>query len=234
MSYNEPGDSSSGLLVRKYVIDSGRVRDYSDLRGLKIALTGQTSALRAEFARALTAGGLVEGDVDVVILPSPDQPLALGSGAIDAGFTTEPFIARAVQTGVAVRWKGADDIYPGHQLTVLMYSPDFVERQPEAAVRWLAAYVRGARDYAAAIKGGGDPTWLYQILAEYTPIKDASVFASVVPSGIHPDAALNVPSLEADQDLWLAQGALPQRADLGPAIDLQYLDTAVARLGPQR
>src|SRR5438094_740374 len=110
MSYNEPGYSSSGLLVRKDLIDSGRVRDYSDLRGLKIALTGQTSALRAEFARALTAGGLVESDVDVVLLPSPDQPLALGSGAIDAGFTTEPFIARAVQTGVAVRWKGADDI----------------------------------------------------------------------------------------------------------------------------
>ena len=31
-----------------------------------------------------------------------------------------------------------------------------------------------------------------------------------------------------------AQGFVPQRADLATAIDLQYLDAAVARLGPQR
>ena len=53
-------------------------------------------------------------------------------------------------------------------------------------------------------------------------------------AGIHPDAGLNIPSLESDQELWAAQGFVPQRADLATATDLQYLDAAVARLGPQR
>jgi NitT/TauT family transport system substrate-binding protein len=234
LSYNEPGYSSTGFLVRKDLIDSGRVRDYPDLRGLKISLTGQTSASRAEFSRALEFGGLTEADVETVFVPSGDVPLALSGGAIDAGFTNEPFIARAVQLGAAVRWKGADDIYPGHQLTVLLAGPDFVQQHPEAVTRWLAAYVRGAREYATIIKGGGDRPWLYQVLTEYTPIKDVNVYAAVTPSGIHPDAGLNIASLESDQELWAAQGFVPQRADLAAAIDLQYLDAAVARLGPQR
>lgn len=234
LSYNEPGFSSTGLLVRKDLIDSGRVRDYPDLRGLKISLTGQTSASRAEFSRALAYGGLTEDDVETVLVPSGDVPAALAGGAIDAGFTNEPFIVRAVQNGFAVRWKGADDIYPGHQLTVLLAGPEIAQRRPEALTRWLHAYVRGARDYAAAVKGSGDRTWLYQVLAEYTPLKDLSLLAAITPSGIHPDAGLNVASIESDQELWIGQGFVPQAADLSTAIDLSYLDAAVQRLNAQR
>jgi NitT/TauT family transport system substrate-binding protein len=233
ISRNEPGMSSSALVVRKDLVDSGRVRDYPDLRGLRISLVSPTSGLGAEFYRVLQLGGLTDQDVDLKQLSFPDAALALTNGAIDAGIMTEPFVARLTQADMAVRWKGADEIYPNHQITTLLYSPGFRERYPEAAVGFLVAYVRGAREYNAIMKSA-DRTPVYQILTEYTPIKDLSIYPLMHPSGIHPDAALNVQSLEADQDLWASQGHIAQKADLASAIDLQYLQAALGRLDGSR
>src|SRR5262249_59941766 len=40
--------SSSALVVRRELIDSGRVKDYPDLKGLRIALLSKSTGLRAE------------------------------------------------------------------------------------------------------------------------------------------------------------------------------------------
>jgi NitT/TauT family transport system substrate-binding protein len=234
VSRSEPGYNPSALVVRKDLIDSGRVRDYADLRGLRIALPGLTGGLGAEFARLPALGGFNPNELDATVLSFPDMLAALGNGAIDAALMAEPFVARSTQQGSGVRWKGADEIYPNHQITVVLYSTGFAARSPEAAVRFLVAYLRGARDYVTAIKGGGDRTPLYQILAEYTPIKDLSIYPAMVPSGIRPDGSLNRESLEADQELWASQGHVPQKADLTAAIDLQYLEAALRRLDSGR
>jgi NitT/TauT family transport system substrate-binding protein len=234
ISGNLPGMSSSALVVRRELIDSGRIRDYPDLRGMRISMVSLTSGLGAEFQRMLDFGGLTAGDVDVKILSFPDAALALTNGATDVAITTEPFVARLVQSNVGIRWKGADEIYPEHQITALLYGQSFRERHPEAAVRFLIAYIRGAREYNAIIKGGGDRTPLYQILTRYTPIKDLGIYPIMHPSGIHADAALNVQSLEADQELWASQGHITQKADLATAVDLQYREAALGQLdGPR-
>jgi NitT/TauT family transport system substrate-binding protein len=233
ISRNLPGFSSSALMVRKELIDGGAVREYADLRGLRIGLSSATSGLAAELHRVLLAGGLTEADVDLKTLPFPDMAIALANGAVEAGMLTEPFVARSVQAGAAVRWRGADEIYPDHQITAMLFGPDFPTRYPEAAVRFLVGYVRGAREYTR-IMTSGDRTPIYQILAEYTPIKDLDLYAAMQPSGIHPDASLNMQSLEADQDLWVSQGHVPQKADLTRAVDLQYLQAALQRLDGAR
>jgi len=90
------------------------VRDYSDLRGLRFALPSQSAGLAAEYHRVLEQGGLSEADLDLKLLSFPDSALAIANGAIDASMLTEPFIARLVQSGAAVRWKGAEEIYPNY------------------------------------------------------------------------------------------------------------------------
>ena len=156
----------------------------------------------------------------------------MSNGAIDAAILTEPFVAQLVRSGVAVRWKGAEEIYPGHQITALLYGPNLTQRE-EPAIRFLTAYVRGARDYNALINSS-DRTPLYEILAAHTPIKDMSIYPAMSPSNIHPDASLNVDSLRADQDLWASEGFVEQRADFNTAVDLSYLQTALQRLGAAR
>jgi len=228
-----PGMSPGSLLVRKALYDAGGVRDYADLQGLRIAVTSPTAGLSSDLYRALAAGSLTYADIDLKLLPFPDMNPALANDAIDVATQVEPFVSAAVRSGIAVRWKELAEVYPNHQLTMILYNTDFAHRQPEAAVRLLVAYLRGAREFMAAITGSGDKTPMYRILAEYTPIKDVSVYATLVPNYIHPDAELNVESLEADQALWASQGHIPRPVDLSQVIDLQYLQTALQRLdGP--
>jgi len=178
----------------------------------------------------LTTGGLAVSDVDVIPIPAHDAPIALANGAIDVGMVNQPHAASAVKLGAAVRWKSVGDVYPGQQSTVVLYAPQFAERHPEAATRFLAAYLRGVRDYHAAYDAG-DPTPMYRILAEHTPIKDLSLLEELGRTTVNSDGALHPATIESDQDFWVAQGFIPQRADLASAIDLQYLQTALERLG---
>ncbi|HWP29075.1 MAG TPA: ABC transporter substrate-binding protein [Chloroflexota bacterium] len=231
VSKNEPGYSSSAIVVRKELIDTGAIRDLSDLRGRTVGLVAPSATLAIDVYRGLQTVGLSDADIHWVILSFPDQVLALANGAIDTATLTEPFVARAVQSGAGVRWKGMDELFPNHQLTVIIYAPDFGRDRPEAAQRFLAAYLRGARDYVDAVKHGRDRIGVFTVLAEYTPIKDLSVYEAIVPSGIDPDGELNLESMEYDQEWYLARGYLRERVDLGRVVDLRYRDAALQRLG---
>jgi NitT/TauT family transport system substrate-binding protein len=230
-SSNEPGSSSSALLVRKELVDSGALRDLADLRGRTVAVVSQTGGLSIDVSRGLQSAGLSDADVTWQVLPFPDQLPALANGVIDVGAETEPFVARAVATGIGVRWKGADELYPYHQLTVIAYAPSFVRDEPDAAARFLAAYLRGARDFVDAFKQGRDRAGVIGVLTEYTPIKEPSLFEQMVPSGIDPDGNLNLEGLEYDQGWYLERGYLREKIDLGRLVDFRYREAALQRLG---
>jgi len=231
---DEPGYYGAGLLIRKDLFDTGRVRDYADLRGLRFGLPSLSSSLGANFARLLALGHLTAGDIEVTELPPPELAAAMTNGAVDAALIQEPFSTRLVQTGAGVRWKSVGDINPHHQATVLLYAPGFPQRDPDAATRFLVAYLRGIRDYLAAMIDGGDPIPIREILAEYTAVKDLDLYATLAPNVYSPTGHPNPASLEADQELWVARGQIAQRADLAVAIDTQYLEGALRLLGESR
>ncbi len=230
MSRNEPGYSSSAAVVRKDLADT--IREVPDLRGRTAGLIAPSTSFAIDAGRALRAAGMTDDDVNWTILSFPDQVAALSNGAIDVGFITEPFVARAVQSGIGVRWKGMDDFFPNHQLTVVMYNPDFVRDHPDAARRWLVAYLRGARDFADAFRHGRDKAGVIRVLVENTPIKDPSLYEVMVPSGIDPNGALNQESMNYDQDWYLSRGFIREKIDLARVVDLSYLDAALQGLGP--
>jgi NitT/TauT family transport system substrate-binding protein len=231
---DEPGHYGAGLLLRKDLVDAGRVHDYADLRGLRVGLPNLSTSLGANFARLLALGHLTGQDVEVIELPPPELAAAMTNGAIDAALIQEPFSTRLVQAGAGVRWRSVGDINPHHQATVLLYAPGFPARSPDAANRFLVAYLRGVGDYLAAMQGGGDPAPIYEILAEYTAVKDLGLYATLAPNVYAPDGQPDRTSLEADQELWVAQGRIAQRADLAAAVDTQYLDRALRLLDESR
>ncbi len=223
--------NGAALVIRKDLFDAGRVRDYADLRGLRIGHAGISSASGVVFARLLALGGFEERDVEVTEIPAgADQATALINGRLDAVLMSEPFVTRVVEAGAGVRWKNLGDIYPNRQATVLLYATPFPQHQSEAAVRFLVAYLRGVRDYVAAMSGGADRAPIYRILAEYTPIKDLDLYAALAPANLSTDGGLHTESMLADQAFWVQQGLIPQPADLAAAIDLQYLQAARQRL----
>jgi NitT/TauT family transport system substrate-binding protein len=234
-----PGYSYSGLLVRKDHIASGRFKDYADLKGMTIAVanfgTGNSSAAN----EALKKGGLAWSDARMVEINFPQHLTAHANKAIDASMTNEPTATRAVQQGVAVRFAGNDDIYPGQQTAVVLYSEAFARERPQAALRFMRAYIRAAREYNDALKdgriAGPNADEVIAILTEYTFIKDPNVHRQISPPGVDPDGRLGLASLRNDLAFFREQRLL-QDPDITVEriIDTSFAEQVVSELGRYR
>src|SRR5262249_4910161 len=110
---SQPNRSAGGFLVRKDLIDSGAVRDWSDLRGMRVALPGRGTVGDYSIARGLALGGLTLADVELVELLFPDMIPAFANGNIDGAHSAEPLTTLAADRGVAVRWRTTGEYSPG-------------------------------------------------------------------------------------------------------------------------
>ena len=193
---------------------------------------GKGVSSTTQLGKALELGGVEPNQVELIELGLPEMVAALGNKAIDGATLLEPFITLATARNVAIRWKGMEDFLPfTGQNGVIIYAKKFAQEQPEAARRWMVAYLKGVRGYLDAVTTGADRDGINAILAKHTAVKDLALLARIAPTGFDPNGRLELKSLEADQDWFLKLGLQQGRADLGQVIDYQYADAAVARLG---
>jgi NitT/TauT family transport system substrate-binding protein len=225
-----PGHGFAAIVVRTDLVESGRVRDLSDLRGLRINTPGKGTASWGLLARALDAGGVSADEVEFESLLQPDVIPALGNRALDATLLLEPFVSAAVTRGVGVRFRGADEYAVGAQNGMIAYSPQFAA-QREPAQRFMLAYLKGLRDYVDAFDSGVGQDEIVDILIKSTPIKDRAVYATMKPAGFEPNGRVNVDYLRADQELYVREGMMTETVDIPSLVDHQYVDYAVERLG---
>lgn len=231
-----PGFGYSAMVVRKDLVDSGRVRDYPDLRGLQFGVGAPLKAAggSAELMVALERGGLQWEDATATALSFPDMDAALQNGALDAIIVAEPWVSKAVAEGYGVRWKGMDEVYPDHMLAGLAYSPLMVQQRPEAARGFMVAYVRGVRDYLDAVNKGRGKDELLSIIAQYSTLKDRAVLERMTLHGVKPEPYVDRESVSRDLDMYLRWGTINEVVDLDLLIDDQWVKYAVDRLGPYR
>ncbi|HZV65655.1 MAG TPA: ABC transporter substrate-binding protein [Telluria sp.] len=226
------------LLVRADLVASGRYKTLKDLKGMKIAGSAPGSASTSTLNEALKSAGLKTGDVERVFMAFPQHVAALQNKAVDAAMTTEPSATRAVQSGAAVRVLGDDVIYPNHQLAVLLYGGAFIKDKPDAAKRFMRAYLRAARDYNDGLKdgkiAGPNADEIIAILVEYTNIKDPKVYRAITPQGTSPDGTINVASLKTDLAFFKEQGQVKGKVTVDQVLDLRFADAALKELGPYK
>lgn len=224
------GAGWAAIVIRKDI--AGKIKDFKDLKGLKIAVPAKGVSTFTQLGAALKLGGLTPKDVDIVQLSFPNMIAALANKAVDAAMLIEPFVALASVKKVGVRWKGVDEFYSHKgQNGVVVYSEKFAKEQPEAAKRWMIAYLRGVRDYIDSQKPGGDKEAVINILAKYTPVKNRKLYKRMAPIGFNPNGRVDANSVKADQDWFLKLGIQKKAVDLKIAIDNQYVDHAVSILG---
>jgi NitT/TauT family transport system substrate-binding protein len=232
------GYGYSSLMVRKDLVDGGRYKTFSDLKGMKVAIgapgTGTAAALNATLKR----GGLKYGDVEVVYLGFPEHLPAYRNKAIDASITNEPTMTRAIEEGAAVRIIGNDVTYPDQQTAVVFYADAFAKRR-ELAERFMRAYLRGVRVYNDALKdghfAGPKADQVIGILTKATPIKDAALFRRIVPSWANPDGAVNMTGLRADLAFFRELGLIENKdITVDRVVDNSFVKAAVEKLGPYR
>ena len=225
-----PGHGFAAVVIRPDLIESGRVRDYADLRGLRLNSPGKGTASWGLMERALEAGGLTAADVDFEALPQPDVLPALSNHAIDGALLLEPLVSAAVARGVAVRWHGADEYAVGAQNGMIAYSPQFAA-QRDPANRFMLAYLKGMRDYIDAFSSGVGQDEIIDILINHTSVKDRAVYATMKPAGFEPNGRVNVDYLISEQELYLREGMMTEAVDIPSLVDNSYADYAVERLG---
>ena len=220
----------AALSIRADLAD--KVKDYKDLKGLTIAVPAKGVSTFTQLGKALELGHLAVTDVNIVELGFPDMVAALTNKRIDAAMLIEPFIALAVEKKIAVRWKGVEDFYPFRaQNGVLLYSERFSKESPEAAKRWMVAYLRGVRTYLGLLATPDGHKEIAQVLMKYTQVKDPSLYDKMAPIGLDPNGRVEEASIQADQDWYIKLGLQPQRVDLDKIIDNSYVDAAAAELG---
>jgi NitT/TauT family transport system substrate-binding protein len=223
----------SALMVRKDLIDSGQVKDYTDLRGLTITTSAPGNSTEVDVAKALEKGGLTLADINFTHMSFADMITAFQNRAIDAAIVIEPYVSRIEKLGTAVRWKGTLDFYGNQQVAVIMYGPKLVEEQQDVARRWMIAYLRGLRDYNDAFgpkRQRRDE--VVQTLIKHTPIKDASAYDEMRPAGLDPDGKLELPSIRGDLAYYEQTGKVTVQIDLAKVIDMSFQEYAVQQLGP--
>lgn len=230
-----PGYGYSGLVVRKDLFDSGKVRSVRDLRGMKIGEPAPSSNI---LAYALQTGGMTFKDVQPIVLGFPEQFAALQSGALDAMNTVEPFMTRAVQAGVGVKILGYDKVSPNMTVASILYGGPFMKNEPDVARTFMVAYLQAVRYYNDALQNGHlagrNADDVITILGKYLPLKDPAVYRAITPNGVDPNGHVNVASLQRDLRFYRSEGLIEGDLVADQIVDHRYVDAALKILGPYR
>lgn len=224
------------LLVRKELVDSGKVKSVADLKGMKFGEVGPGAATNAKLSHILGKAGLTYKDVSHNFINYPQQIAAFTTGAIDAAITTEPSVTQAINSGVAVKFVA--DGYPGQQVAALLYGGDFIAKRPDVAERFMIAYVKAARVYNDATAGGRfdgrGADDVIKTIMKSTGLKDVSLFKKMVPNGIDPDGKVDAASMAEDLKFFSENGYLERPAKVQDVIDTSFAEKAVKKLGPYK
>jgi NitT/TauT family transport system substrate-binding protein len=225
-----PGHGYFAFMVRKALAD--RIKTPADLRGHILAATGYFAGASNEVTihHLLAPAGVRENEVNIVAMSFPDIVAGLGTGAIDVAALIEPLVTVAVDRGIAVVWKRADEIYPSQQYAALIYGPGITER-PDVATRFMVAYLKGVRFYNDALNGKASRSELIGILTKDTSVKDAALYDKMVLPGLNPNGTLNIDGMREDMNWFLAEGRMKELVDIKKVVDTRYIEAAVSKLG---
>ncbi len=229
-----PGHGYEAIVVRKALAET--IKGPADLRGRKIAVSARNITAEVALDTYLHKAGLSVKDVDLQTMPFPNMRDALANGSIDVAVAIEPFVAQIVKNGIGVVLQRDDQTIPRHQVAVILYGPKFVERNPNAARRFMLAYLKGARFYNDAFekKDTAKRKAAIDILIKNTTVKAAALYDKMVMPGIDPNGKVNVESIAQEQDYFLKKGSQKTKVELNKVVDTQYIEWAVQKLGPYR
>jgi NitT/TauT family transport system substrate-binding protein len=234
---NTAGQSYQSILLRRELVDSGKVKSYADFKGLRAAIptigsVGEQSVIN----EAMKLGGLTYADCEKVYIGIADQIVAFKNGAIDVSVISEPLASISIKEGTTTRFAPVGKVYPDQQAAVVYYGAPFITKRPEVARRFMKAYIKGVRYYNDAVvdaelKGAlGDEIIGY--ITRYSLTKNADLVRTLVPAAVHPDGDVNVAGLEKDLAFIKTLGLVPPQAAVERILNLSFAKVAAAELGP--
>jgi NitT/TauT family transport system substrate-binding protein len=226
---NVPGKGYYRLVIRKDLVNT--VKDYADLKGLRIAVVGTASLDELALFRVLDKAKLTRQDIDMQVIRSfPDMLVALSNKSIDAAMVIEPFVTQGMEKGILDPWKDPADYDPDAQTALLVYGTSMAKR-PDVANRFMVAYVKSLRDYNDAFFKNKNKQEIIDILVKYSVIKEAALYEKMFPTGLNPDGYVRMKGIALDLAWYKENNLLQKDIKLEDAVDNKYVDFAVKQLG---
>lgn len=234
---NTAGQSYQSILLRRELVDSGKVKSYADFKGLRAAIptigsVGEQSVIN----EAMKLGGLTYADCEKVYIGIADQIVAFKNGAIDVSVISEPLASITIKEGTTIRFAPVGKVYPDQQAAVVYYGAPFTTKRPNVAQRFMKAYIKGVRYYNDAVVDaqlkGALADEIIGYITRYSLTKNADLVRTLVPAAVHPDGEVNAAGLEKDLAFVKALGIVPAQAAVNRILNLSFAKAAAAELGP--
>ncbi len=227
-----PHDVSSGVVVRKDLVDSGKYKNPRDLRGMKIGVLTLGGNADFNVRRALKLGDVSPDSVQITTLSFPDAVVALSNKSLDAAFEVEPFVTIAKARGAAVLEIPQGSTSPPIPTIVLFANQSFAAAHKEALERFVTALLRGQREFMADSSADGPgKDELIRSLQAHTPLKDAGTLRNIGLPNADPNGAVNPGAIDELQNFFIARGVQQKALDPNRVFDPAYVNYALAQLG---
>jgi NitT/TauT family transport system substrate-binding protein len=227
-----PGHGLTSLLARAELVKSGQLTDDpASLRGKTIALPPGRGDDYLAYYGALHQGGLTIDDVRIAEMGHGENE---DLNTVDIKIGRRPrSVLRDVTEGGWVRWKQGDEIHPNLQVRYLLFSNPFLEERPDVGIRFLTAYLRGARDYCDAFDMGMGHQELINLLVRETG-ETEHLLSSMKPLGFSPNGVVDLERLGIELDLLRARNLVPSATTADDVVNNRFAEAALERLGPYR
>lgn len=224
-----PGHGLTSLLARRELIESGALSDYASLRGKTIGLAPGRGDDYMAFYGALTQGGLTIEDVNVVDAAHGERS---GAERVDLLIGRRPRgVAAEVASGHLAVWKVGDEVNPNLQARYILFSEPYMQGRREVGVRFLAAYLHGARDFCDAFNRGIGRGELIALLQRETG-ETRDLLETMKPIGFTANGSIDVPRMLQDVDVLIARGLMPAGVPLADIVDTTFVEAALNQIGP--
>lgn len=215
------------IVVRKDLVDSGRVKSLKDLKGMKVAPNAPMNILTYFLGNGLEEAGMTLNDVEIVFVDFPKMPAALQNKAVDAVVSGEPWGARIQKLGFGVRLLSTEDVKATREAqgAVIMYSGKFARERRGTAQKYMNAYLKAVRFYN---EHGMKAPQVLDVLEKWTKVPRDIIEASI-PFYLDKDAMPHTKSLMEMQAWFHAKGAVKTMVPLERIVDLSFVKAAAAK-----
>ncbi|KYZ77357.1 metal ABC transporter substrate-binding protein [Anaerosporomusa subterranea] len=227
---NVPGKGYYRLVIRKDLVPT--LKNFTDLKGKRIAVVGTASLDEIALVRVLEKGGLTTKDIDMQVIRSfPDMLVSLANKSIDAAMVIEPFVTQGMSKGFIDPWKDPSEYDPDAQTAFVVFGAKMAQNK-DVANRFMTAYIKSVRDYNDGFFKNKNKQEIISILVKSSVIKDPKLYDQMFPTGLNPDGYVRMKGLEQDV-AWYKANNLLKSPDLKTAdtVDNSFVDFALSTLG---
>ncbi|MCW5770254.1 MAG: ABC transporter substrate-binding protein [Rhodospirillaceae bacterium] len=217
-------NDTTWLMVRKDIWDSGKIKTFADMKGLKLEGGPKGSPVYLTTTQAMQQGGLTMKDVVFTerLRAVTDALPIFRNKAADVLSIVEPIVTRLETEGLAVRWKASYEVMPWFQESYLAANPKFLAEKRDVAKRFLRAYEKACQDITAT-NGKWTPETLNAVV-KWSKFPKEVIEKIAGPQHVGQYGKIDTASIQRQQDIWIAAGMVKEKTPLDKMVDTSIID----------